>query len=406
MFLKQLFSSKKKKAKFVSLFDCFFPKFDNKILFVVKNLTCFSGNLRVVLEEINKKDKNFQIYVYKDGKIKPEIKKELQKKNIKVLEGFSFKSLWHIMTSKIVILSHSPRDAHLTKKCRRFIINLWHGVALKKIELLMGDIPKDKLKQLKNNSKLYDLVIANSEVDRYTNAKAFGVDINKVKITGLPRFELMKDNYILSDYLKNEKQKILNIKNKKKMIVFAPTFREKKKSILEEISKKEWFEIENFCKKNGFIFVIRPHPYDKFKLPEYLRKSNYIKLLDFYDVVETNLLLKFTDILVVDYSSIWVDFLLLKRPIIGFSKDYNFYKKIERGFIYDDYLNLIPFKYNNTIKDLLNDIKLKSNNFILDNKYKKAIYFFHKYDLNFDFKEKIYKTIMESYEQKYKKNKK
>ncbi len=96
-------------------------------------------------------------------------------------------SAFHILTSG-VYTSHNPRDAHIYRKFKsRKIINLWHGVAIKRIENLMPNISPLKLKQLKNNAKLYDMVIASSKEDKKTNSRAFGVDSDKVKITGLPR---------------------------------------------------------------------------------------------------------------------------------------------------------------------------------------------------------------------------
>ena len=49
---------------------------------------------------------------------------------------------------------------------------------------------------------------------------------------------------------------------------------------------------------------------------------------------ETNLILARASILIVDYSSIWVDYLILDRPIIFFSQDLEHYVENERGLNY------------------------------------------------------------------------
>ena len=46
-------------------------------------------------------------------------------------------------------------------------------------------------------------------------------------------------------------------------------------------------------------------------------------------------LLKYTDILITDYSSIYFDFLLLNRPILFFDYDYDEYSSNMNGFVYD-----------------------------------------------------------------------
>ena len=53
---------------------------------------------------------------------------------------------------------------------------------------------------------------------------------------------------------------------------------------------------------------------------------------------EVGLFLRKADILVTDYSGVWIDFLLLDRPIVSFCPDLVHYKE-NRGFLYD-------YKYN------------------------------------------------------------
>ena len=390
--LKKIFKSRNKKAIFVAKIDNFFLKNKNKILFVVKNRTYFSGNLRVTLESYLKyTDKD--IFIYKDGNCSKKIKDEYSNnKRVTVLEGFSIKSLWYILTSGTIILSHNPRDAHLTQKIKtRKIINLWHGVAVKKIELLMSDNSIDKLKLLKNNSLLYDIVIASSPEDKVTNIKAFGVSEEKVKITGLPRYEILKSNYFLSSTLEKENNKILTIKQNKQLVLYAPTFRENNNSTVEYILKEEWAIINKFAEQSNILFGIRPHPFDNIELDSKLREYSNIYTFDTKNFIETNLLLKHVDLLIVDFSSIWIDYLLLNRPIIGFAKDYENYLKNERGFIYN-YFQIFPDQFTNNINVLISLIERKINTKTSIN-YSKIKKKFHTYELNNDFRQTILNTI-------------
>jgi CDP-glycerol glycerophosphotransferase (TagB/SpsB family) len=389
--INKIFRSRKSKANFISKIDKFFFKDENKVLFVVKNRTYFSGNLRVTLESYLTYS-NKKIFIYKDGQCSEKIKNEYSKTSVTILEGFTIKSIWHILTSSVVILSHNPRDAHLTQKINsRKIINLWHGVAIKKIEFLMTFISKDKMKLLNDNSLLYDIIIASSAVDKVTNKKAFGVKKEKVKITGLPRYEILKINYKLSSTLEIENNKILAIKKTKRLILYAPTFRENKESIVASISKNEWDEIDEFAKNNNLVFGVRLHPYDKTKLINSLKEYQNIYLFNSTEYIETNLLLKHVDLLVIDFSSIWIDFLLLEKPIIGFSKDYEYYLKNERGFIYD-FFKIFPSDFTNNVAELLEIIKYKLV-FEREINYYKIKNIFHKYALNNNFRQRIFDEI-------------
>ena len=388
---KNIFRSRRSKAKLFSYIDWLFPKIKNKTLFVVKDRTYLSGNLRVLLETyiVQSKDK---LYIYKDGKLSVKLKDEIAALGVTVLHGFTFYSIWHILTASTLILSHNPRDAHITKKSKkRKIINLWHGVAIKKIELLMPSIKKDKLLLLKNNSRLYDMVIASSEQDKLTNVEAFGVPVDKVHITGLPRYEILKETYVLGTVLQEENNKIIEIIGDKQLVLFAPTFRENNVSAIAQITIDEWQQLYDFAKTTNILFGIRPHPYDIQYLPDIIKHTCHFYLFDSSEYTEVNLLLKHTDILVVDFSSIWVDYLLLHRPIVGFAKDHDRYLKKERGFIYD-FNSVFPATFTSQIDELILVIKKEiSNNEPIV--YKNALDMFHRYSLDYEYSTKVYNEI-------------
>ena len=389
--LSKIFRSRKSKAKLFYYIDPFLPKNKYKSLFVVKNKTFFSGNLRVLLETYVKESSD-TLYIYKDGKLSTKLKEELIALNVIVLHGFTLRTIWHILTSSTILLSHNPRDAHLTRHSKhRKIINLWHGVALKQIELLMPNIPEVKFSLLQNNAKLYDMLIASSKIDQATNAKAFGISVNKIALCGLPRYEILKHNYQMGTVLKDENNKILKIKGNKKLILFAPTFRENTQSPIKQITTKEWQKLKIFVEKSDIIFGIRPHPYDVTSLHIEIKNHPNFYLFDNLVFTEANILLKHSDILIVDFSSIWIDYLLLHRPILGFAKDYIHYLENERGFIYD-FHTIFPNTFSTDINQLIETITKTLNqspNII----YKKALTMFHEHSLDYPYVKKLYKSI-------------
>ena len=391
MTLQRILRSRRLKALVLGLFDSLFIKDSNKILFVVKDRTYFSGNLRITLESYLQNGKN-KLYIYKDGVCPKDIKEELEKMDIVVLDGFSLLSAFHIITSGVMILSHNPIDAHISRKSKsRKIINLWHGVAIKRIENLMPNIPPKKQKQLNNNAKLYDMIIASSKEDKIKNITAFGVEESKVKITGLPRYEILKDNYVCDKVLQKESKKIEQIKDGRKLILFAPTFRESNISAIKQITNAEWRDLEEFAKEYRFLFGVRPHPYDIRDLPQIVKESQHFYLFKSSEFTEPNIMLKQTDILIVDFTSIWIDYLLLKRPIIGFAKDYEHYLKKERGFVFD-FEDIFPSSFVDRVDILIKEIK-KAIMFDSPVNYSQTTDILHNYDLTHNFSEDIFKQI-------------
>jgi CDP-glycerol glycerophosphotransferase (TagB/SpsB family) len=390
MVIKKL-KSPRLKEFLIYLIDPFFKKKRNKLIFVIQDQTFFSGNIRVMCEFYLSHNKDDQIFIYKDGKCQPDIRRELQNLGIQVLDNFSFITIYHIVTAGVIFLSHNPRNIHIRRKFKnRFIINLWHGVAIKRIENIMQFIPYSKQKLLNNHAKLYDMIIASSDADRKTNARAFGVKEELVKVTGLPRYEILKKSYFLGSVLQKEEQRIKNIKGKRKLVLYAPTFREANISAFGQITFDEWYLLDKFAEQNNILIGLRPHPYDNFNLFPIITKNKNFYLFKNIEFTEPNLLLRYVDLLIVDFTSIWVDYLLLDRPILGFAKDYRNYLKKERGFVYN-FEEIFPDIFTNNMIELLNQLSKKLSSNKVDYTYTKNI--LHKYDLYTNYSKLVYQEV-------------
>ena len=68
-----------------------------------------------------------------------------------------------------------------------------------------------------------------------------------------------------------------------------------------------------------------------------------------------NLLMKKADILITDYSSICYDFAILKRPMLFYAPDLDYYRDEERGF-YEDYDSFVPGPVFRRIDDLAEEL--------------------------------------------------
>ena len=78
--------------------------------------------------------------------------------------------------------------------------------------------------------------------------------------------------------------------------------------------------------------------------------------------------------MVTDYSSVWVDYLLLSRPIVSYCYDLESYMK-DPGFIYN-YELVFPEKINITFESFLSDLKRALSGKI-NNRQNKLKHIFH-----------------------------
>jgi CDP-glycerol glycerophosphotransferase (TagB/SpsB family) len=114
-----------------------------------------------------------------------------------------------------------------------------------------------------------------------------------------------------------------------------PTFR---------ASETKFFDVMNLVVFNNFlserklIFFTKLHP--KSKLNDKFDSITFSNIRNLPKDIDTYAVLKYADVLITDYSSVYSDFLLLDRPSILFPYDYEEYSRDTRDcyFEYKDYM--------------------------------------------------------------------
>ena len=152
--------------------------------------------------------------------------------------------------------------------------------------------------------------------------------------TGLPR------NDDLTTATPEEIQMLkakLGVPQDKKVILYAPTFREFSKSLSGQTLLSIPFHFDAWREKLGeeYVLIITAH-YEVAKLTDALPTDGFV--INAFKYPRINDLLKVADILISDYSSVVFDYSILERPIFCYGYDYDNYLK-ERG-LYTD-LNLL-----------------------------------------------------------------
>jgi len=132
--------------------------------------------------------------------------------------------------------------------------------------------------------------------------------------------------------LKTPSNKLLQgsgIPNSKKICLYAPTF---------DIGLWPWgdeyeqFEkVCGFCNENNLTLILRLHPYAKIKegkLEKIIKNYENVYRLGMQKEPNTMKVLAIADILITDWSSIYTDYFLTKRPIIYLEVNKEYYTKM------------------------------------------------------------------------------
>lgn len=255
----------------------------------------------------------------------------------------TFSELYYKATAKYLIRSQSIGGI-IKKRKGQIVIYADHGIfGLKKSGY---DVTNAKDRPPAPMTYGWDYFISASSYNSKLLRSSTGYR-GKILNLGLAR----TDKLVNIDPKKVEKIKrdlgLLN--NKKKVILYAPTFRDNKDNVDDS-------KINCLASLTDYKVIITCHPLAKKGWDKYDLDSNFINAIDY----EINDLLLVTDLLITDYSSVIFDFLLLNKPMVFYPYDYDEYVTIRNGF-YLDYKKDLPgpIAYNDKeLIKILNDKNL------------------------------------------------
>lgn len=249
---------------------------------------------------------------------------------------------------------------------RRIIVNLWHGVPLKRIALMennYGIIKKVYFKGIFSNNYRYILTTSSKLITIMKNS--FGVDENKIKVWGQPRNDIL---------FKEPNKSIIqsscpDINKYEKIILYAPTYRKYKNTMLFPFDDYNKNELNVFLKNNNAIIFIKTHIDEKASVCKYI--DDRVRVLDEEIIDDIMDVLNIFDILITDYSSIYIDYLLLKRPIIFLPYDKKEYL-FKRGMNFE-YDEVTPGYKPKSMKEFLEALNMIFENKDIFEKERKLI---------------------------------
>ena len=247
-----------------------------------------------------------------------------------VLPKRSVRALWVFLTSRYVFCTHrcfTSRFPHNVES-----VNVWHGMPIKRI----GWMAEGK----KTTAPHAKYELATSEFWRpiiQNCMRPWG----KVLISGLPRY----DRFLALGAEQVRRRLGGEAQTCAQLVVWLPTYRhslvgahEQDGSDFRNEAQMPDFNIEAFeswLEARNMVCVLKPHPLGK--KPQ-IRATGHLRIMDDAALASQGLslyaLLGGADVLLTDVSSVYVDFLLLDRPVIHTFADRTAYQA-SRGFTFD-----------------------------------------------------------------------
>lgn len=235
---------------------------------------------------------------------------------VRLVDAGALRGLWSYLRARVVVHTHGiyggpPRSS------RKIFVNLWHGWGTKRLV----DRPLVARRQS-------DIVTVPSSMHAESVSSTWCIPRARVAVTGLPRNDAM----IRASRRRRPDTLSRVIDASKPLVVWLPTYRS---SIVGEIRQDgrdfhndfqlpdvDRASVEQLATAMALEIVVKTHPMARIHSSGD-KGGLHVWDNDGLEAVGVTLyeFLGYADILVTDYSSVWVDYLLLDRPIIFTTAD-------------------------------------------------------------------------------------
>ena len=328
-----------------------FPIKKNKI--VVSNFwgKAYGENPKYIVDYLLKNYSNLEIVWL----CKPEVIQNEHREfpnEIRLIKNNSLKALLELHTAKIWI-DNCRKNFHPRKRKNQFYLQTWHaGFGLKLIEHdIEHALSKRYVRVAKKDSQMCDLLV-------FEHSKLF----KNLQYTFWYSGEFYRNGIPKNDIIvKNDASTIekvymhYGIKKSKKILLYAPTFREDGTLEIDSESLKRLQQTFEAKFKFEIVILLRLHPNDILRHATLIHKLTSVDyIINANDYPDTQELLCALEILISDYSSIFVEMLISKKKCFLYAYDYDRYME-NRGLVLE--LDNLPFPVSKSMNQLIDQIE-------------------------------------------------
>jgi len=286
---------------------------------------------------------------------------ELRRQGLPACHRWSIRGMSECLRAGVFVFDGHTKDINhwLSRGSKRVLLR--HGVGIKKIERGI-DIPTHRLYKLFHGNHLQkafwrfllpwhsvrpDLVMATSPEHAAQAELYFGVDADKIAITGFARNDILFDDpprgleSSLASWIEGQRSK------GRKTFLFMPTFREGQRG-----RRPSWLELDRMAEQAGIGLLVKLHFVEAARdsLPE---NCSNLTMVD--PLTDPNTLYSHVDGLISDFSSAAYDFMLLQKPLIFFIPDFDEF--VQARTFYYDYNDVTPGPKTRTVSELADAVQ-------------------------------------------------
>jgi CDP-glycerol glycerophosphotransferase len=249
---------------------------------------------------------------------------------------------WYLARAKYWVNNQSFPH-YLNRRPDGIYIQTWHGTPLKRMQHDLDEVhgrDPDYLARVTAAMQQWSVLLSPSPYATRAFRSAFRYQ-GPVLELGYPRNDVLADPERRAHIRKSVRRR-LGFGADTKVVLYAPTFRDDLRGAREGRFRFELpFDLEDFASSldENTVLLLRMHVLveNNIVIPQEVRH----RVVDVSSYPEIQELFLASDVLVTDYSSVFFDYAILRRPVVFYAYDVEHYREQLRGF-YLDYENEAP----------------------------------------------------------------
>ena len=338
---------------FVLYLSMLFPRSKKIILFGSWWGNKYDDNPKALFDYVITNRKDIKALWFTSNK---SVYNNLKQEGKPVIMSNSVMAKWFMLRAYCAVICTHPFDMGKSNTFlagNMIIANLWHGVPLKKI------VYDDEKNYSRESKKGFNGWVERAE--KYPRRKTYYFStsdtIHKIyqSCFNVIGDKVINIGQVRNDYFFIEHNNPFRSKYPfEKIVLYMPTHRQEGHLVMDMNNILDLEKLNFVLQKQNSIMLIKKHYYHAKEKEIESAYSNIIEITN--EQPNAQELLDAADILITDYSSCYIDYLLLDRPIIFYSFDLDKYLAEDRD-LYFDYKSIVPGRICTTKTELNEEVQ-------------------------------------------------
>ncbi len=295
----------------------------------------YRGNTRILFERLCEHPILKPVWLSRNPQLVQQLKERFGDKRVCLTHSLT--GIQTLSRASVIFLTHGTSDYPFMRLPRHaLVIQTYHGLPTKRGEYMR---PKSGNKPGFLHRKILEYrfrpithFLSSSPLVTELFSSRFNIPPERFLETGYPAYDALislENGYITDEITRPHRFNRFwpNAPEADKLILYAPTFRRRKRTRWFPFDDLDLNALADFLEEKKALMALRAHPNEGLDISRYREISSRFVSGDQKTIEDVYELLAAADVIMTDYSSIYIEGLLLDLPVVFIPYDLDTYER-------------------------------------------------------------------------------